>query len=164
MVIQRTGEHAEIDTNQAGAIRVTGDVERDLTLTLDSLRAYPSTRCEPFDLCCYTTKRFIRTVDSYRGVLLTELIRHAGLRCVEPGDFKRTMFLAVAHDGYSVTFSWHELFNTPIGAQAIIAYECGGKALEIEDGAPILFSGADTVPAPRHVKRIARLEARVVAP
>ncbi|MEK6295503.1 MAG: DUF3426 domain-containing protein, partial [Paraburkholderia tropica] len=32
------------------------------------------------------------------------------------------------------------------------------------DGAPVLFSGADSVPAPRHLKRLARIETRVLAP
>jgi hypothetical protein len=36
----------------------------------------------------------------YRGVLLAELLLRAGLRRELPGDFKRTAFIAVAHDGY----------------------------------------------------------------
>jgi len=61
-----------------------------------------------------------------------------------------------------VPFSWHELFNTPVGKQAIIVYECGGAPLSEEDGAPVLFSGADLVPAPRHVKRLARIDVRAM--
>jgi hypothetical protein len=72
------------------------------------------------------------------------------------------VFVAVGHDGYAVTFSWHELFNTPIGESVLVAYECGGRALDAQDGAPILFSGADILPAPRHVKRLARIEAQVL--
>ncbi|MEM5405524.1 molybdopterin-binding protein [Paraburkholderia unamae] len=45
----------------------------------------------------------------------------------------------------------------------LLAYECGDKALDAQHGAPVLFSGADLVPAPRHVKRLARIEARVLA-
>jgi hypothetical protein len=81
-----------------------------------------------------------------------------------PGEFKRTVFVAVGHDGYVVTFSWHELFNTPVGENVLLAYECGGRALDAEDGAPILFSGSDILPAPRHVKRLARIEAHVLKP
>ena len=42
-----------------------------------------------------------------------DLLDAAGLRNDAPGDFKRMVFIAHAHDGYAVTFSWHELFNTP---------------------------------------------------
>jgi hypothetical protein len=36
--------------------------------------------------------------------------------------------------------------------------------LDADDGAPILFSGSDILPAPRHVKQLARIEARVLMP
>ena len=74
------------------------------------------------------------------------------------------VFVAAAHDGYAVTFSWHELFNTPVGASALIAYECDGEPLSVEDGAPVLFSGADIMAAPRHVKRLKRIDVQLLRP
>lgn len=149
-------------TGQATALLLTGRLLRPQSLTLDALRAFPSVTCAPFDLRCYTTQRFIRTVEPYRGVRLTDLIEHAGLRCEVHGEFKRMIFLAIGHDGYAVPFTWHELFNTSVGAQAIVVYECGGKPLTEADGVPVLFSGADLVPAPRHVKRLARIDVRAM--
>jgi hypothetical protein len=149
---------------QSAMLSLTGDFQRPLTLTLDQLRDRANARADPFDLRCFTTDRFIRKVDSYRGVLLKDLIEVAGLRNERPGDFKRTIFIAVAHDGYAVTFSWHELFNTPVGERVLVALERGDAPLTIEDGAPLLFSAGDILPAPRHVKRLAGIVARVVAP
>ncbi|NKJ49992.1 molybdopterin-binding protein [Burkholderia sp. SG-MS1] len=146
-----------------GALVLGGRFQRPLSLSLEALRRYDSVTAAPFDLCCYTTNRFIRSVDAYRGVRLTTLIAEAGLPNEVPGEFKRTVFVARGLDGYSVTFSWHELFNTPIGENVLIAYECGGRMLDAEDGAPILFSGSDILPAPRHVKRLARIEAWVLS-
>ncbi|WP_322044902.1 molybdopterin-dependent oxidoreductase [Paraburkholderia sp. J67] len=149
-------------TGEATTLRLTGRLLRPQALTLDALRAFPAVTCAPFDLRCYTTQRFIRTVEPYRGVLLTDLIEHAGLHCKVHGEFKRMIFLAIGHDGYAVPFSWHELFNSPVGKQAIVAYECGSTPLTEESGAPLLFSGADLVPAPRHLKRLARIDVRVM--
>lgn len=145
-----------------GALVLSGQFKRPLSFGLDQLRRYESVVATPFDLRCYTTNRLIRTVEPYRGVRLTTLINEAGLPNSVPGEFKRTVFVAVGHDGYLVTFSWHELFNTPVGENVLVAYECGGRALDAEDGAPILFSGSDILPAPRHVKRLARIEAHVL--
>ncbi|HEY4298453.1 MAG TPA: molybdopterin-dependent oxidoreductase [Paraburkholderia sp.] len=147
-----------------GALVLGGRFERPLSLSLAQLRRYDSVTATPFDLRCYTTNRFIRSVDAYRGVRLTTLITEAGLPNDVPGDFKRTVFVATGQDGYIVTFSWHELFNTTVGENVLIAYECGGRPLDAEDGAPILFSGSDLLPAPRHVKRLARIDARVLSP
>lgn len=147
-----------------GGISLTGDVLRPMSFSVDELRARASVLADTFDLRCFTTGRFIRTVDRYRGVLLKELIDLAGLRCDSPGDFKRMVMIASAHDGYAVTFSWHELFNTPVGEQVLVACECGGQPLDAEHGAPVLFCGADIHSAPRHVKRLARIETRVLRP
>ncbi|MGF6770757.1 DMSO/TMAO reductase YedYZ molybdopterin-dependent catalytic subunit [Paraburkholderia sp. GAS199] len=145
-----------------GVLRLSGRFQRHLSFGLDELRQYESMLAEPFDLRCYTTNRFIRSVEPYRGVRLTTLLLEAGLPNSVHGEFKRTVFVAVGHDGYAVTFSWHELFNTPVGASVLVAYECAGRPLSAEEGAPILFSGSDMLPAPRHVKRLARIEAHVL--
>src|ERR1700751_6200090 len=97
----------------AGALVLSGRFQRPLSFDLARLKGYESVLSTPFDLRCYTTNRFIRRVEPYRGVRLTTLISEAGLPNEVPGEVKRTVFVAVGHDGYVVTFSWHELFNTP---------------------------------------------------
>jgi hypothetical protein len=130
-----------------GAIALTGAFQRPMSVSLDDLKRYASVQENPFDLRCFTTNRFIRKIEGYRGVLLKDLIDLAGLHLASPGDFKRMVFIAVAHDGYAVVFSWHELFNTPVGERVLVAFERGDEPLRIEDGAPILFSAADILPA-----------------
>lgn len=148
-----------------GRLHLGGAVARPFTLTLAELAQWPSVDGAPFALRCFTSGRHLRDVDGYRGVRLTELLTHAGLPDPASGDFKRTVFVAVAHDGYAVTFSWHELFNTAIGEQAMVAYAHArdGTPLEIADGAPLLFSGADRSLAPRHLKRLASIFVQVLA-
>ncbi|SAL06315.1 Oxidoreductase molybdopterin binding domain protein [Caballeronia calidae] len=113
-------------------------------------------------LVCFTTGRFIRQVDSYRGVPLRVLLDAAGVRRPGSTDFKRTVFCALGHDGYAVVFSWHELFNTPVGDHALVVYACADQPLDVEGGLPVLVSGADRVRAPRHVKRLTRVDAVVL--
>jgi DMSO/TMAO reductase YedYZ molybdopterin-dependent catalytic subunit len=149
---------------EVGRLDVSGDVVQPLSLSLDALRRLDSVTAEPFDLRRFKTRRFIRRIEPYRGVRLTDLLSRAGLRSDTPGDFKRMILLAVGHDGYAVTFSWHELFNTEIGDHAIVAHECGGRPLDEAEGAPVLHSGADRFPAPRHVNRLTRIVARLVTP
>jgi DMSO/TMAO reductase YedYZ molybdopterin-dependent catalytic subunit len=146
-----------------GGIELAGDVLCPMSISPRGLRLYQSKTVEPFDLHCIKTRKFIRRVDRYRGVPLRTLLDEAGLRSHSTTDFKRAVFLAVAHDGHSVTFSWHELFNSPVGEEALVAYECGGKPLSVEDGGPVLVSRADAYPALRHVNRLARIVARIVS-
>ncbi|HEY2000248.1 molybdopterin-dependent oxidoreductase [Paraburkholderia sp.] len=155
---------AAVEHAVAADFVLTGRVLRPLSLSVEQLRTYDSVLGKPFDLRCFTTNRYIRRVEPYRGVRLTDLVEQAGLRNDAPGDFKRMVFVAVAQDGYAVSFSWHELFNTPVGEQVLIAYECDGQPLSVEDGAPVLYSGADIMAAPRHLKRLARVVVHLLGP
>src|ERR1700754_1988085 len=141
---------------------IGGAVDRPMSLDVAALRAHESVHLEPFDLRCFSTGRFIRSVENDRGVQLRALLDAAGICRRGNMDYKRTVFLAHAHDGYAVTFSWHELFNSPIGDSVLVAYASADVPLDIEDGLPILVSGADTVRAPRHVKRLAGVNALVL--
>ena len=143
-------------------LAIGGQVARPLRLDIAALRDFESVSLPPFDLVCYTTGRFIRQVGSYRGVRLRVLLDAAGVRQPGSTDFKRTVFLAHGHDGYVVVFSWHELFNTPVGDHTLVAYACGDEPLDLEAGLPVLVSGADTVRAPRHVKRLTHVDAVVL--
>jgi hypothetical protein len=142
-------------------LTIGGTVERPLSFDIAALREYESVSLEPFDLVCFTSGRFIRTVGSYRGVQLRVLLDAAGVRRPGNADFKRTVFLAYGHDGYAVTFSWHELFNSPIGDRVLIAYSCADQPINAQD-LPVLVSGADNVRAPRHIKRLAGVNAIVL--
>jgi len=51
-----------------------------------------------------------------------------------------------------------------VGERVLVAHECGGRPLSVDEGAPVLFSGADILPAPRHVKRLAKIVARIIEP
>lgn len=84
-----------------GALVLTGRFQRPLRFSIEQLRQYESVLATPFDLRCYTTNRFIRSVEPYRGVRLTTLINEAGLPDAVPGEFKRTVFVAVGQDGMS---------------------------------------------------------------
>ena len=44
-------------------LSIGGRVERPLSFDLAALREYESVMLEPFDLSCFTSGRFIRTVD-----------------------------------------------------------------------------------------------------
>ncbi|CAB3793756.1 hypothetical protein [Paraburkholderia fynbosensis] len=61
-----------------GALVLSGPFQRPQSLNLEGLQRYDSVTARPFDLRCYTTNRFIRSVDAYRGVRPGTLIAEAG--------------------------------------------------------------------------------------
>ena len=100
------------------------------------------------------------TVKNFRGVRLIDLINQVGLDEQGHTDARRMVILARATDGYLVTFSWNELFNTEIGESVLIAYEKDGKLLGPDQGDLLLISGKDIKTGPRHVRWLSEIEIR----
>ena len=68
------------------------------------------------------------------------------------------VIVARATDGYVVTFSWNELYNTAIGKDVLVAWEKDGKPLDVREGQLLLISGQDIKTGPRHVRNLSSIE------
>jgi DMSO/TMAO reductase YedYZ molybdopterin-dependent catalytic subunit len=77
-------------------------------------------------------------------------------------DWRKSVVVAIARDGYRAAFSWPELANTPGGAQVMVAYERDGAPLSEQEGPLALHAPGDTRTGPRHVKWLQRIEVRVL--
>ena len=100
------------------------------------------------------------TVKNYRGVRLIDLLNQVGIDEQGHTDARRMVVIARATDGYRVTFSWNELFNTEIGDSVLIAYEKDGILLGPEQGDLLLISGKDIRTGPRHVRWLSEIEVK----
>ena len=90
------------------------------------------------------------------------MLEEADIRRDAKQAVRRTYVVAVASDGYQAVFSWGELFNTPVGAGVLVAYERDGEPLREGEGRIALVSLADERPGTRHVKWLSRIEVRRV--
>jgi hypothetical protein len=88
------------------------------------------------------------------GVLLRDLLAHAGFGGPADRGARLAMVEAVATDGYRALFSWGELFNSDIGAQALVIRSQDGQPLDAVAGPLALRSLADLRPGPRHVRNL----------
>jgi hypothetical protein len=88
----------------------------------------------------------------YRGVLLRDVILAAGFKEKQRHDFRRTLFVATASDGYIGLFTWGELFNSESGNHVLVVLESDGKPLPASEGPFALRSLTDIRPGPRHIR------------
>lgn len=156
---------AEVPGPVTTALTVKGDVERELTLTVDDLKHFDMQRVDDV--------RSVRGGDEatahsevarrYAGCLLRDVINRA--KPVEKGHFglRQSIIIATASDGYRAVFSWSELYLSPIGDGVLIVYERDGAPLSDEEGRIALVSLKDTRPGPRHVKWLQTIELRTLA-
>lgn len=139
---------------------VSGPLKTLLTLRVDDLRAFPAADIQSVSVTRRVDKDEVAS--TVRGVKLTAALDRAGFVGSDQNEWKHTVVLATATDGYQVVFSWPELFNTDVGAGALLVFERDGQPLADREGRIALVSAKDTRSGPRSVRSLARLEVRVL--
>jgi DMSO/TMAO reductase YedYZ molybdopterin-dependent catalytic subunit len=139
---------------------VSGPVKTPLTLRVDDLRAFPAADIQTASVMHRMGKD--ETASTVRGVRLGAVLDRAGFVGSDQNEWKHTVVLATATDGYQVVFSWSELFNTEVGAGALLVFERDGQPLADREGRIALVSTKDTRAGPRSVRSLARIEVRVL--
>jgi DMSO/TMAO reductase YedYZ molybdopterin-dependent catalytic subunit len=141
-------------------VRVTGAVKTPLDMKVSDLRAFPADQIVTVSL---SRKRDGQSVSStVRGVRLTALLDRAEFVATNGNDWRRAVVVADSSDGYRVTFSWPELFNTEVGAGVLVVFERDGQALADSEGRIALVSSRDLRSGPRSVKWLTRIDVRVL--
>ncbi|VVE63474.1 putative oxidoreductase, molybdopterin binding protein [Pandoraea captiosa] len=142
---------------------VSGVVKRRHSFDLCALMRLPTQLTGPLDVVCLSGRR-VRTASEYKGVRLTALLDIAQLRLPHARDFTRAYVLAQAADGYTVMFSWHELYNTPVGVGALVVYERDGQPMGDDEGGIGLISTCDLRVALRQVRALKRVTVHLAEP
>lgn len=96
----------------------------------------------------------------WSGVLLRDLLVHAGFAGGNDRGARTATVEAVASDGYRAVFSWGELFNSPVGEQTLVIVGQDERPLDAAAGPLALRSLSDIRPGPRHVRNLCSLLVR----
>ena len=125
-----------LSADLTGAATITGDVKKPMTLQVEMLRGFAAS--------AQVTFKSSREVDGnktesvVRGARLSALLEDAGLAERDRMDWRKTVVVASARDGYRVVFSWPELVNTEPGQHVMVAYERDGLPLDDRRIDPVL--------------------------
>lgn len=143
-----------------GGVTIGGDVRQPLTFDAAALRA--------FDAKAQRQSRELRDSGgvqretTQRGVALAALLERAGLAERDRLDWRKTVVVVTARDGYRVVFSWPELVNTDGGAQVMVVHERDGAPLDAGEGPLALLAPGDQRSGPRRVRWLQRIEVRIL--
>lgn len=136
-------------------ISVGGDVESELLLNVDSLKAMKTVVLRNFKLVCQNGKR-TDTFQTMKGVLLKDVLNKAGIKQLNHKD-RNFFIVARATDNYKATFSWAEIFNNSTGENTYVLYEENGMPIR-NRGDMILVCANDIHTGPRHVMWLKQIE------
>lgn len=148
--------HAPAGT-PSDAVRISGAVKAPAEFDVAALKKLLPRDTGPVDVVC-ASGALKGTVQNFRGVRLTDVLDHVGIDFKAHKDDRRMVIVARATDGYVVTFSWSELYNTAVGKDVLVAWEKDGQPLEAGEGQLLLISGQDIKTGPRHVRWLSRID------
>jgi len=139
------------------AVRIEGFVDNPCTFTAEALRQRPQVVVKDVDILCGSGKLKEAGLE-YSGVLLRDLLEEAQIRLEEHEVPNRTYIVATGTDGYRALYSWHEIFNSPIGEGLIVVLTKNGQVLGEKEGELCLVSTRDERPGPRRIRYLSRVE------
>jgi len=132
-------------------LAVSGEIKAPLRLTLSDLQAMPGTKVTANDHDGKTA--------NYEGVLLSEILRRAGVPQGEAlrGDALSLCVLVKAADGYQVTFAPAELDPLFTERKVLLAYRRDGASLDAKAG-PLRLVIPEEKRHGRWVRQVVELE------
>jgi DMSO/TMAO reductase YedYZ molybdopterin-dependent catalytic subunit len=148
---------------QTACVEFKGSLLKDRAFSLGDLAALPQTTITEARQLSGEQKQEAVTI-TYRGVLMRDLLNAAGFEEKARHDFRKTIVVARASDGYVALFTWGELFNAKAGQQVLVIAEINGKPLPDSEGPCALRALGDIRPGPRHVKWLRQIEVVKAAP
>jgi DMSO/TMAO reductase YedYZ molybdopterin-dependent catalytic subunit len=148
------------DRYASKTLTLSGWVKNPLVLDVDGLRAMPATEFGESPMRCSRPEpKYV--VESYRGVLLRDILDAAGVIDDDVRHSRNYMYVvANATDDYKVVFSLHEIRNTPVGDELLVFYEKNGEPLDTREGHIALVSLADLNRCNRHIRWLNSIEVR----
>lgn len=142
-------------------LSISGSVEHPLKLGVDDLRQFPAKDLREIAVPSQTPAA-AGTTETLKGVSLGALLNKAVM--LSPGnDMRKVSIVVKSSDGHLISFSWCELFNSPIGDGVLVYFEKDGQLLGDDEGRLALMSTRDTHLLGRHVRWLKSIEVRVIA-
>lgn len=128
MLVPAIQASAQRTVPQTNAISVYGQVQNDLRLDVVRLNRFRTQ-----DIGDYSVRNHHGevkyTMHHVKGVLLTDIIDSAGITYEKPKQLSGTVIMLRASDGFSVAYSWSELYNTPTGKHVFVIMESDNRPM-----------------------------------
>ena len=141
------------------SIRVFGEIEKETTITLESLGQMKQEIV--VDQLIYNHNGEVKdTLKNMKGVSLKEALSQVKFKYEKPKELNEFYFVFTASDGYRVVFSWNEIYNTEAGNFLYFITEMKGKKMQDLDQRMVFLSAKDIKSGRRYIKCLQSIEIR----
>ncbi|MFN5169495.1 MAG: hypothetical protein ACK5DD_07710 [Cyclobacteriaceae bacterium] len=138
---------------------VRGAVKREITITQSDLASLPVHTIGDVVITNHLgeKKSEIRQV---QGVRLREVLQSVEINEQSPRLLSEYYFVFHSNDGYTVVYSWNEIFNAKSGERFFLVVSKDGKKLSELDDAILMLAPDDERTGRRYLKSLATVDVK----
>ena len=140
------------------SFKITGKVKSEKTITLDDLRNYKSITLQNINTSCSPKQK--EEAKEVKAVLLKDILDSVAFQYETPRMLNEFYFKFVASDGYTIVYSFNEIYNTETGNNMYIVTEKDGKNIRDMENRILLLTTSDIKTGKRNIKGLANIIVR----
>ena len=142
-------------SNPSASILVTGKVKKDRTISLAEIRALPILNLGNVNTSCSSRRK--EESKNVKVVLLKALLDSVRFDAESPRLLNQFYFKFVATDGYTLVYSFNEIYNTETGNHLFVVVEKDGKPLEEIENRILILTTSDLKQGARNMKHLEKI-------
>lgn len=141
--------------NSTDILHVTGKVKAEKFFSLSDFKKLPTHDLGEINTSCSPKKR--ETAKGVKAILLKNLLDSVRFQYDSPKMLQRFYFRFEGADGYTVVYSFNEIFNTETGNHLFLVTEMNGQDISQMENRILLLTTSDIKPGSRNIKSLARI-------
>lgn len=137
-------------------IKITGEIVQEMNLDIPSIQAMQTKEIGDITITNHSGEVH-GSYTKLQGVPLIDILKKVKLKEGNPKLFSQFYFKCIANDGYSVVFSWNEIFNHKSGENIYIITSIDGENAMDQDKSILLITKDDIQTGRRMVKCLSEI-------
>ena len=138
------------------ALTVTGLVDKEMTFRVTDLSAYPSKPIPDMVITNHLGEPR-GTAKGLKAILIKDVLANVSIKTESPKVLSEFFLSFIASDGYTVVYSWNEIFNSPTGDKTYLITEKDGKPLAEMSERLLMITPTDFKTGRRHIKGLNKI-------
>ena len=140
-------------------IKIFGLVEKQVTIKFSDIAKENTVALENFKVTNHLGE-FRKEIKNIKGVPLLPILQRVNITSPSPKVLSEYYLVFRCSDGYSVVYSWNEIFNTEIGKSIFVITEADNKKLAESSDRILVISIMDFKTGRRHLKGLESIEVK----
>lgn len=138
---------------------ISGEVKSPVAINIADFKKWTAVPVEDVVITNHLGERKSEAT-GMKGIRLREVLASVEITAETPKVLSEYYFVCKANDGYTVVYSWNELFNTAIGDSVYIITEKDHQPAILMKESVLMLSPKDFKTGRRHVKSLSEINVR----